>query len=74
LYRASENNFSVKQFHSLCDNQADTFVIVKTEFNKIIGGYTPIPWKSTANTLHSDIRKDSFLFSLSLKQKMNLVD
>jgi hypothetical protein len=48
--------------------------MVKTEFNKIIGGFTTIPWKSTANTLHSDVRKESFLFSLSLKQKMNLID
>ena len=47
---------------------------MKTEFNKVIGGFTPLPWKSTANTLHSYIRGESFLFSLSLKQKMNLVD
>jgi hypothetical protein len=49
-------------------------VLAKTEFGKIIGGYTPIPWRSTANTLHSDVRCESFLFSLSLKQKMNLID
>jgi hypothetical protein len=47
---------------------------VKTEFNKVIGGFTTIPWKSTNNTIHSDIRKESFLFSVTLKQKMPLVD
>ena len=74
LYRASENNFSIGEFHRKCDGEADTLVLVRTEFNKTIGGYTPIPWKSSANTLHADIRGDSFLFSLSLKQKMYLVD
>lgn len=74
MYRASENNFSVKAFHQMCDNEADTIVFIQTEFGKIIGGYTPIPWKSTANTLHSDVKLESFLFSISLKQKMSLLD
>jgi hypothetical protein len=64
----------VKEFHKLCDGETNTIVIVKTEFNKTIGGFTPIPWKSTANTLHSDVKSESFLFSLSLKQKMSLID
>ncbi|CAM5999475.1 unnamed protein product [Sphagnum balticum] len=74
LFRASENNFSVKAFHQHCDNETDTLVVVQTEFGKIIGGFTPLSWKSTANTLHSDIKCESFLFSLSLKQKMGLID
>lgn len=57
LYRASENDFSVKRFHQNCDNETDTIVFVQTEFNKIIGGFTPVPWRSTANTLHSDIKQ-----------------
>jgi hypothetical protein len=57
LYRASEHEFSVKEFHRLCDGETNTLVLVKTEFNKIIGGFTPIPWRSTANTLHSDVRR-----------------
>ena len=74
LYRASDNNFSVKRFHQYCDGEANTIVFVRTEFNKIIGGFTPIPWRSTNNTVHSDTKKQSFLFSISLKQKMQLVD
>ena len=57
LYRASEHNFSVKEFHQLCDGETNTLVLAKTEFGKIIGGFTSIPWKSTANTLHSDVRR-----------------
>ena len=57
LFRASEHEFSIKEFHKLCDGESNTMVIVRTEFNKIIGGFTSIPWKSTANTLHSDVRR-----------------
>ena len=72
IYRASENDFSVKRFHQNCDGEKNTLTLVKTEFNKIIGGYTPIPWNSTTNTMHPDLRKESFLFSVSLKEKMIL--
>lgn len=57
LYRASDNDFSVIRFHQYCDGEPNTIVFVKTEFNKVIGGFTPIPWRSTKNTIHSDIRK-----------------
>jgi hypothetical protein len=40
----------------------------------VIGGYTPLPWKSTTGTMHADSSKESFLFSLTLKQKMDLID
>lgn len=29
----------------MCDGIPDTFVLVKTEFDKIIAGYTPIKWQ-----------------------------
>ena len=74
IYRASENDFSVKRFHQNCDGEKNTITFVRTEFNKIIGGYTPIPWQSTTNTMHSDLRKESFLFSVSLKEKMILFE
>ena len=47
LYRASENNFEVTAFHKLCDNKAYTITLLKTSYGKIIGGYTPIEWKSS---------------------------
>ena len=46
LYRASEHNFEVGAFHDLCDGKSDTIVLVMTNFDKIIGGYTPIQWNS----------------------------
>jgi hypothetical protein len=48
--------------------------VLRNEFSKVIGGYTPLVWKSTTGTMHADVSKESFLFSLSLKQKMDIVD
>ena len=44
LYRGSEHNFSALKFHELCDSYPHTLTIVKNEFKKIIGGYTPLIW------------------------------
>lgn len=45
LYRASENKFSMEKFYEKCSNIHNTLIVMKTEFDKIIGGYTPLTWK-----------------------------
>ena len=45
LYRASQNEFSVAKFYNKCSNIPNTLILIKTEFNKIIGGFTPLCWK-----------------------------
>lgn len=67
MYRASENNFSIAKFHQNCDNKSDTLVIAKTEFGRIVGGYTPLKWNSNAANYGNDVERKTFLFSLSLK-------
>lgn len=74
LYRASENDFSVAEFHKKCDNIPDTLTIIQTEFGKIIGGYTPLIWYSPEKQERlGDNSKESFLFSLTLKEKYPIV-
>jgi hypothetical protein len=46
LYRASEHEFCAKKFHEKCDGVADTLTVIWTEFDKKIGGFTPLKWKS----------------------------
>ena len=46
LFRASEHNFEAKAFHEYCDGKPQTILLVKTNYGKIIGGYTPIEWQS----------------------------
>jgi hypothetical protein len=69
LYRASENSFNVAKFHEKCDNIANTLIICETEFGKKIGGYTPIPWKIGSGDYVRDESGESFVFSLSNKDK-----
>jgi hypothetical protein len=46
LYRASDNMFDIELFHLKCDNIPFTLTVCQTEFNKIVGGYTSIPWRT----------------------------
>ena len=70
LYRASENNYSVADFHQKCDEKPNTLTIIRTEFDKVIGGFTPKKWGQSGSYL-TDEEGKTFLFSLSLKQKMD---
>ena len=47
LYRGSRDGFKSSIFHSLCDNQGETLVIIKSTDKYIFGGYTSISWNST---------------------------
>jgi len=70
LYLGSRDGFSASTFHSRCDNQSETFVIIRMKppsgvtwsQNPIIGGYSDKPWKShsSGENISSD---HSFLFS-----------
>jgi hypothetical protein len=67
LYRASEHEFNIKKFHELCDEEENTFTIIKTEFGKLIGGFTPLKW----NNKHGRDRSNkTFLLSISMKEKL----
>ena len=47
LYRASDYGFLVSKFHEKCDGIPHTLTVLKNNFNKIVGGYTPLTWQST---------------------------
>ena len=67
LYRASEHQFSIAKFHQLCDNTCKTLTIFKTEFGRLIGGYTPVSW---ASKYGRDRENKSFMMNISLKQRL----
>ena len=65
LYRGSENNFSSKTFHNLCDDKGPTLVLVRSSYDKLFGGYASESWhlkgwKSAPK---------SFVFSLDRQKK-----
>jgi hypothetical protein len=72
LYRASDNGFSIKDFHKQCDHIPHTFTLIRTEFDKIIGGYTPVEWTSAKKHWVADKSLQSFIFSLNMKEKFRL--
>ena len=69
LYRESEHNFEAKAFHDLCDEKAHTILLVKTNFDKIIGGYTSIEWQS-GKKFAKQSSNSSFLFSITNNHKL----
>jgi hypothetical protein len=78
IFRASRDGFSAKSFHEKCDGKHPTLTIIKNNYGKIIGGYTPLEWESpTLKSIWSskaDISNDSFIFSISMKRKFKLLN
>lgn len=71
LYRASQHQFSISKFHQICDNEDNTFTIIKTEHGKHIGGFTPLKWK----TKHGrDRTNKTFLLAINLKERLQHVN
>ena len=75
LYKATRDGFSHLNFKEKCLGKSNTLVVVLTEFNKIVGGFTPLQWKRPVNGSHEyakDESKNTFLFSLNLEKKYKL--
>eukprot|EP00347_Sterkiella_histriomuscorum_P017056 403350831 len=62
LYRGTRDGFDSQKFHQKVDGKGPTITIIKSEQNKVFGGYTQIPWSSQPKFLQDD---KAFLFSLT---------
>ncbi|GET01085.1 hypothetical protein GLOIN_2v147271 [Rhizophagus clarus] len=70
LLRGSQDGFTPKKFHELCDNIPHTVTFIKIkETEEIIGGYNPLVWKSLDNEFGET--KDSFIFSFKSKNNFD---
>ncbi|UZO08880.1 uncharacterized protein OCT59_029125 [Rhizophagus irregularis] len=70
LLRGSQDGFTPKKFHELCDDKLCTVTFIKIKgTEEIIGGYNPSIWKSSDEYGKT---KDSFIFSF--KNKDNFKD
>jgi len=65
IYRASKDGFEASSFHSKCDKQLNTLVIIKSENDNIFGGYTEQDWTSTESFKND---KNFYVFSLINKR------
>ena len=71
LYRGSRDGFSCQDFHSKCDYKGATLTVVKSDYNKIFGGFTSKSWEPTYTMdmdgdLTGDHIKDDLAFIFSL--------
>jgi hypothetical protein len=71
LYRASDHEFCVKRFHEKCDYIPNTLTVIRTEFDKKIGGFSVPEWGSQLGWA-ADNSKESFIFSLTNNDKFSL--
>jgi hypothetical protein len=67
IYKASRDGYTAAKFHSLCDNKGPTLNLIKSEHNKIFGGYTSINWGYNTSSYKPDDK--AFIFSLTNKTK-----
>lgn len=66
LYKASKDTFSSYTMHAKIDNQGPTICLIKSEFNKVFGGYCEIDWKPDG-AWKSDPK--AFIYSITQKTK-----
>ncbi|KAL7426322.1 hypothetical protein ACHAXM_000397 [Skeletonema potamos] len=79
LYKCVENSFegnACEVFHRSCDDKGRTLLLIKTERDHVVGGYSNIPWKRTGGYIDAD---KAFLFAISAPKisspcKMKLKD
>lgn len=65
IYRASEDGDQAQNFHSLCDNNTNIIVLIKTKDKKIFGGFTSKGFNISNTNI---IDNSAFVFSLDNKQ------
>lgn len=44
----------MSRFHDKCDGHRHTLTLVLTEFDKVIGGYTPLSWRTGSGEWYED--------------------
>ena len=66
LYQATVHNDSATSFHSKCDNINNTLIIIKSDGNRRLGGFTSKACSTSSNEYICD--NNAFLFSLDKKK------
>ena len=73
LYRGSRDGFGAVDFHLKCDNQPNTFVIIKSTSGNVFGGYTQQNWLQTNAADSSKTDPNAFIFSFINKENTPLL-
>ena len=70
IFSAKEYDFDSFYFHDLCGKElSNTLILIKTENNDIIGGFTFASWEPNSLLAYDD---KAFIFNLNKKQKFRI--
>jgi hypothetical protein len=70
LYRGSRDGFRAKDFHRLCDGQANTLALISDTNGNQFGFFVPMPWYSGDLALHMHEDSECFLFTFKHPDKI----
>jgi hypothetical protein len=66
LWKGSRDGFKAATFHTKCNNQGPTLTVIKSQHDKVFGGFTSVPWTS-AGACKQD--STAFIYSLTRMEK-----
>jgi len=74
LFKATRDGFTAEEFQKRCIGVNNTLVIARTNYGKIIGGFTPLAWELPKEPFvyYLDPTGKTFIFSCSLGEKYDL--
>ena len=61
IYRGTRDGFKFSDFHAKCDFIPNTLTVIKSEHNKIFGGYTSMTWDGQGQKTDPS----AFIFSIT---------
>jgi hypothetical protein len=65
MWRGSRDGFRATDFHSRCDDHANTLTLILDTHGNIFGGFTLVQWESPSSSrIKGDYSLRSFLFTL----------
>jgi len=65
IYKASRDGYSASVFHSICDYQGSTLVVVRSTGGYLFGGFHKGDWHSSGSYANGTIASQSFIFTLT---------
>ena len=74
VFDSSKDGFSYDYFHDYCDNISPILIFIKDNSSRKFGGYSTQSFRQPTNGHDNCRAPGSFLFSLSNKQKYDLID
>ena len=69
LWKGTRDGFGASVFHTKCNNKGPTLTIIKSNNDKIFGGYTSQSWGFGGGSWTSKHDATAFIYSLSYKTK-----